>query len=397
MNHKSLIARICLSLGVILFAACTPATPVPPTSNPVLPTAKLARPTATPDLPTATSVPTVATPAHVAHLNPSPRSEISLAYDSKTDQVLFFGGVDVDPCWADCPSLLWDTWIYDVAANTWTQVEPPSAPTPRDNTAVAYDAESDRIILYAGAVSDGKIFDYAPRDTWVFDMKTKTWTQMKSQGPAYSFGHSMVYDSESDCMIIFGGVNVDAKLAMNDTWAYDYNTDTWTEMKPAVRPPARNFQSMVYDSKADRVIMWGGGAWTDAESDKSLWVYDYNTDTWEERKPSGGPSVRSFQNMAYDSKADRIILYGGYTGSIETKFIFQLYNSSETWAYDYNLNTWTMLKPTKDPGKLTSMGLVYLPTIDRVLLFGGRLDRGSFNDKTWLYDTGANAWTEAIP
>ena len=387
MNHTNLFARrMILALGVILFAACTPAapaaTPVPPTATPVPPTA--------------TPVPPTAAPAQGVQLNPSPRAEISLAYDSKTNQVLFFGGMDKDPCWKDCPlPFFGDTWIYDVAANSWTEVKTPSAPDPRDNTALTYDVESDRIILYSGAISAA---NYAPRDTWAFDMNTKTWTQMKSQGPPYHFGHSMVYDSESDRMILFGGYNIDDNVVINDTWAYDYNTDTWTEMKPAISPPGRNFQSMVYDSKADRVIMWGGEGMKDADFDKSLWAYDYNTDTWEERKPTGGPSFRWFHNMAYDSKADRTILYGGYTGSTESDFDFSKYNSTETWAYDYTLNTWRLLNPAVNPGQVVEVGQVYLPSIDRVLLFGGRLDiNRKFSNKTWLYDYTTNTWTEVTP
>jgi N-acetylneuraminic acid mutarotase len=398
MSHNSLIARrILLSLGVLLFAACTPAapasppTPPPPTQPP--PVATQAPPTATQALPTATQAPLSAKPTQAAGLNPSPRSEISLAYDSKTNQVLFFGGVKVDPCWNDCPPMLGDTWLYDVASNVWMEFKPSTAPEPRDNTAMAYDAESDRIILFGGFIAAD---NYAPRETWVFDMNTKTWAQMKSQGPANHFGHSMIYDTKADRMIVFGGFNFNDNVATNDIWAYNYNNDTWTEMKPAVSPPGRNFQSMAYDSKADRVIMWGGWGTTNADNDTSLWVFDYNTDNWEERKPTGGPSSRAFHNMTYDPKADRTILYGGYTGGMpETAFDFSTNNESETWAYNYNQNTWTLLNPSENPGKLTSTGQVYLPSIDRTLLFGGRFDFGKFNDKTWLYDYASDTWTKA--
>ena len=287
-----------------------------------------------------------------------------------------------------------ETWIYDVTTNSWTQVKTPSAPSGRANAAMAYDAESDRIILYSGFISGD---NYAPLDTWAFDMNTKTWTQMKAPGPAYHFGHSLVYNSKADRMILFGGWNIPDNVAMNDTWAYDYNTDTWTEMKPVVSPPGRNFQSMVYDPKADRVIMWGGGGVTDADSDTSVWVYDYNTNTWEERKPSGGPSSRYLHNMSYDSKADRTMLYGGYTGSVESLSKLDTLTSAETWAYDYNLNTWTLLNPPTNPGPLSEFGQVYLPSTDRVLLFGGGLVTGPRSDKTWLYDYTTNTWTEVTP
>ena len=369
MNHTSLFARrMILALGVILFAACTPAapaaTPVPPTP-----------------------LPATAVPAQGVQLSPSQRDSFSMAYDSKRDLVVLFGGSDADPCWKNCPPSFGDTWIYNVAANTWTEIKPPTAPSGRANAALDYDAESDRTILYSGFISGD---NYAPLDTWSFDMNTKTWTQMKASGPAYHFGHKLVYDSKADRMILWGGWNMKDNVGTNDTWTYDYNSDTWTEMKPAVKPPGVNFQGMVYDSKADRVIMWGGGFNT------SVWVYNYNADNWEERKPSGGPSSRWGHGMSYDSKADRTILYGGYTGDPEAEFNF-VFNDLETWAYDYNVNTWTLLKPEKNPGLLTWFGQVYLPSTDRTLLFGGIKGYGVHSNQTWLYDYNANTWTEVTP
>jgi len=152
-----------------------------------------------------------------------------------------------------------------------------------------------------------------------------------------------------------------------------------------------NFQGMVYDSKADRVIMWGGGINT------SVWIYDYNTDNWEERKPSGGPSSRYLHNMSYDSKAERTILYGGYTGSVDSLAELDTLTSAETWAYDYNLNTWTLLTPAANPGPLSEFGLVYLPSTDRLLQFGGQVNTNTFSNKTWLYDYTTNNWTEVTP
>ena len=382
MNHTSLFARrMILALGVILFAACTPAAPAA-TSVP---------PTATPVPPTATPVPPTATPAQGDQLSPSPRAEVSIAYNTKTNQVILFGGSTGNT--QKTSSYNNETWIYDVAANTWTQMKPPSAPSPRGSAGLDYDAESDRIILFAGLTPD----NFEMNDTWSFDMNNNSWTQMKPGGPVNHVGCSLVYDSKADRMILFGGFNFKDNLATNDAWAYDYNTDTWTEMKPAASPPGRNWQAMAYDPKADRVIMWGGWGTTNADNDTSLWVYDYNTDTWEERKPSGGPSSRAFHSLSYDPKADRTILYGGYTGGIPTESMDYTINSSETWAYDYNLNTWTLLNPTENPGPLMRVGQVYLSSTDRLLLFGGRSDVDICSDKTWLYDYNANTWTEVTP
>ena len=365
---------IWLSLIVLLVAACSSATPSPTPAPP---------PTWTPIHPTAV-------PVEGITLNPAKRAGAEMAYDTRTDRAIMFGGSEARPCWDECP-LIAETLIYEAKDDAWIQVSPPALPDPRVDTAMAYDAESDRTILYAGFISNEK---FAPQDTWSFDMSTVTWTKMKNEGPPNRYGHSMVYDSESDRMIVFGGWDFAENVGTNDTWAYDYNTDTWTEVVSAVRPPGRNFQAMAYDSKADRVILFGGD--TGGLNDTSVWVLDYNSQTWQERKPAAGPSSRWLHEMAYVSEADRTILFGGYTGSGELAPNYSL-NSPETWAYDYNLNTWTLLNPGANPGALSEFGLAYLESVDRLLQFGGIMNDGNISDKTWLYDFNANTWTGVTP
>lgn len=356
--------------------------------------------TPTQSLPTATIIPSTATtipsatstPTEQAKPRPSSRGEAPLAYDSKSNQVILFGGATGNP--NSMSSMNGETWIYVVDQNTWVEVKSPSSPSPRDNVLLAYDSESDRVILFGGA----RPGFFGMRDTWSFDMVTKTWTKMKTMGPSWRGGASMVYDSKADRMIVFGGFDFQKEIAANDTWSYDYNTDTWNNLKPATSPPGRNFQSMVYDSKADRVIMWGGWGTTNSENDNRIWIYDYNTNSWEERRTETGPSRRSFHNMTYDPKADRTILFGGYTGWYPQtgQWHFDT-NSSETWAYDYNTNTWALLEPDLNPGPLSLAGMVYVPNIECVVLFGGKIDLDKHTDKLWFYDFSTNKWKELAP
>ena len=144
--------------------------------------------------------------------------------------------------------------------------------------------------------------------------------------------------------------------------------------------------------------MWGGWGYTSHYNDTTVWVYDYNKNSWEERQTDNAPTSRGFHNMTYDLKSDRTILYGGYTGSAPGgTFHYDTNNSLQTWAYDYNLNTWTLLEPAINPGSLSFVGLVYVPSIDRTFLLGGRIDVDKTSDKLWLYDFSANTWTEVPP
>jgi hypothetical protein len=416
MNTKTL--SILILLVILALAACTPATtpalptatalpptitPIPPSPSPVPPTFTPVPPTDTPVPPSATPVPPTETPLPTATAtqtsipwstasptpipwSPSGRIDFGMAYASKSNQVILFGGVD-DIAFKQANNQN-DTWIYDVASETWREMKPSVSPF-RRQARLVYDAESDRTIQYCGVTNldSGGIWDHV--DTWAYDQNANTWTQMKAQGPIDHFWCEMAYDSESDRIILFGGWNFPKDEGFQETWAYDYNTDTWTDMKPAVSPPGRNAHMMVYDSKADRIIMWGGGTSSSIPEDKddrSVWAYDYNTNTWEEKASTTGPAPRWWPAGAYHEGADRTIIYGGSMNGM-----------TDMWAYDYNQNSWTQLNPSVIPGKLSQNAMVYLPGLDRLFLFGGFTDFKYFLNLSWLYDYSANTWTKVFP
>src|SRR2546421_10262771 len=113
--------------------------------------------------------------------------------------------------------------------------------------------------------------------------------------PARAF-HAMAYDSQSDRVILFSGAypagNTTALL--NDTWAYDFNTNTWANMNPGNAPPARAFQAMAYDSQSDRVILFSG---VDLAGNTTIllndtWAYDFNANTWTNMTAGHAPPCR---------------------------------------------------------------------------------------------------------
>jgi N-acetylneuraminic acid mutarotase len=272
-----------------------------------------------------------------------------------------------------------DTWAFDPREKKWTQMEPGEGPGALAEMMTAYDAESDRIIFFGGFRAGQDV-----NKTWAYDFNTNTWTRMSSKPKPRSQG-GMVYDSESDRIILFGGwldegmsASLDEKYG--DTWAYDFNTDSWERMEPNPSPPPRCCFQMAYDSESDRVIIWGG--WGKGEHDKHVWAYDYNANTWEKLglfddapAPWGG--------SVYDAESDRMVIYGGGERG-----------STDTWAYDYNTDTWTEMEPELAPEKLFFPAMVYIAPLDQILLFGGVSYEEVYIqlDQTWLYDLNSNTW-----
>jgi hypothetical protein len=313
-----------------------------------------------------------------------------MAYDTNAKLIILYGGISgdnvLDPSTLNC-----DTWTFDPARNVWTKMSPAVHPGGSHGGYMVYDSKADRMIM---SIRNDDTWSPTPEtalQTWAYDVKKDTWTQL-ADGPRLMIGQRLAYDSESDRIILFGGLPIPPNPAFRflaETWVYDYNTNTWTNMRPKVHPLGINFMGMVYDSKADRVVMWGD--WSpnyNPSAEAAVWTYDYNTNTWQafEHKKDG-PSVRDYNNLAYDEAADKIIMYGGYP-----------WGNDETWVYDLNADAWQQMLPATNPGPLSAYSMVYARDVNRTILFGG----GSqvtlqFKTDTWSYDLGANTWSLVYP
>ncbi len=304
---------------------------------------------------------------------PSARADHAMAYDAESDRVILFGGLIVNRQPAS------DTWAYDFNTNSWTDMNPISSPTARLGDGMAYDAQSDRVILFGGITALGGI---PLSDTWAYDFNSNAWTDMSATpSPTARLRHKMAYDAQSDRVILFGGVSGPVgqpnAIYRDETWAYDFETNAWTQLSPSTKPFGRICFALAYDAESDRVVLFG--AETVALFDDT-WAYDYNTNAWTDMNPAVRPAIQNYQDMAYDAGSDRAILFGGFGGS-------------ETWAYDFNTNVWTNMNSVVHPSGRWLHAMAYDEGSDRVVLFGGESETAVHSDETWAYDFNTDTWT----
>ena len=304
--------------------------------------------------------------SNITSPGPLARYMHSMAIDNHNQTIVLFGGSIVyDP--------FSDTWVYNLTDNTWTQMSPTTSPPGRSRYSMVYDSTSDKFIVFGGLISGSRDFF---GDTWVYDLAADTWTQMSpSTSPSARNGHSMVYDSNSDRVILFGGNNY--SMVFDDTWTYSYTADTWTQMSPENAPSKRWYTSMVYDSTSKMTILFGGYDGTSEFND--TWVYNLTTDTWTQMNPVNAPTERQLAPMVYDSNYHKVILFGG------TSYPISL---NDTWVYDPSTNVWFPMTPSPSPSARQGHTMVYDNTSDQVILFGGAngtLTTAFYFDDTWAY------------
>ncbi len=326
-------------------------------------------------------------------ISPTPRGYYDMVYDSESEMVILMGGFHMKTAGPYRQNFLRDDlWAYSASTNTWTNITPEIRPGVRlTRGAMAYDSKHDVIILFGGA--DGGLYE----DTWAYDYNTETWMNKTPDiSPSARDGHEMVYDTQSEKMIMYGGRNTTAyedikdNDFLNDTWSYDYTTNTWTKLTPSISPEGRWFFDMVYDKCADRVILFGG--YTKDFQNTSIgvkddtWAFDLESNAWSRLNAANNPSPRGYPSMAYNDKLNQTLLMGGSYGAGGGD-LWDDVLLNDTWTFEYETKTWTDVTTINIPGHRMRHNMVYIGNIDKIFLFGGQVDDEwiSFNNENWLY------------
>jgi N-acetylneuraminic acid mutarotase len=195
---------------------------------------------------------------------PSPRYGFGMALGDTPDKIYLFGGFNVDTM-----TYYRDTWVYDCLANTWTELHPSGTlPSARTGTEMAYDPVTKKVLLFGGNAGG-----YLTNDTWAYDPAANSWTQLDPTGalPPIRCDFGFARDEASGMFILFGGYGDHAML--NDTFAYDSILNSWEALNPLSPPPARYQCPMVYDATSGRVVLFGGIAADNETRLGDTWAY----------------------------------------------------------------------------------------------------------------------------
>lgn len=265
---------------------------------------------------------------------------------------------------------------------------PPSA---RRGHEVVYDAQRGEMILFGGG--NFQCPDLRCNDTWAYDPQQDTWTNLTTGNhPGGRWAHAMAYDPHRNRTVMFGGIDPGSgpPPPVPKTWAYYSSSNTWTSLQPASEPPIQTRHDMVYDASSDRFVLYGGVLRRGVTDD--TWVYDPGNNTWTNMNPGARPSPRTFPVMVYHPVSEVTILYGGMIGSL---------GNDETWSYSLAKDTWTRLNPPFAPFPRRGHALSYDPVSGLVILFGGLVTSDPpgrhYDDETWTYDVSSNLWARREP
>jgi hypothetical protein len=300
---------------------------------------------------------------------PSPRSRVSLAYDSLHDKVVMFGGFNGNE-YVDFQQ----TWLWNGAR--WSIAPSDHSPPPRTEASMVFDASRGVTVLFGGV--NYMVSDIELGDTWEWD--GAAWTQRTPlQSPPGRYGAAMAYDPVRQKVMMFGGFAETMVSPMNDFWEYD--GATWQQITTATTPGARVGARMVYDEAHQQLVLSGGEPERFVQANDlfvDTWTFDGND--WTDRTPASGQVPRMRFGMAYDSSRQRVWAFGGWTN--DNTFVSSELNDTLQW----DGTTWQTVTPLVSPPRMGGLEMIYDPTRDELLIVGGAGDdESSTINATWVY------------
>jgi len=258
----------------------------------------------------------------------------------------------------------------------WSKQSPSSRPSNGIYFVMSSIYSEEKVIIFGG-FSGGK----AKNETWIYDVNNNTWTQkMPNTDPGAKFSTAMAAVFGTKKVVLFGGSGLTG--GYNDTWVYNLNNNTWTNMKPAIHPSGKRYHAMASVYGQDKVIMYGGQG---GSSYSETWIYDLSDNNWTLQSPAMNPGAMVRHSMANVWGQDKAVLYTNY------------HHNGETWVYDVSDNNWTKKTPTNHPPPRDYPQISSISGTDNIMLFGGFHGLGRWSDDTWKYDLSDNNWIEIIP
>jgi hypothetical protein len=244
------------------------------------------------------------------------------------------------------------------------------------------------------------------------------WVFRTTNGPSSRAGHAMVYDSQRRAAVLFGGrrrisgttpYNAVAE-GFNDLWLWD--GATWTQRLPATRtngwaysgnigwyptytgrPVQRIQHAMAYDSRRDRLVIFGGTA-IDPDGQTQQLIPPLN-DLWEWDgvrwlfKGTNGPPPRRDGTMTYDEQRGVTVFFGGSRGGADAENL-------DLW--EWNGYQWTKRQPLPVGGYIQDKGAMAYDSFRRVVVYGpsvGPYLGTTYRWHFWAWD--GTAWSSPYP
>lgn len=337
-------------------------------------------------------------------------SEAAGVYDATANRVVVFGAnVGVTQNCIPMTEISTEMWTFSLETDRWSRLSTSGGPGERARYAVAADG-ADLVYLFGGRTPAGFGSYENHADVWTFNLRDHSWAAFETTGelPQPKSTTVVAYDAVRQQLIVHGGNVSEDGLTLTGTaemHILDLETGAFRAVTADPSPPARLYHSGVV--MGDKFYVFGGTEGFNPPYLNDVWAFDLVSETWTELAANGdanGPLPRFGAEVFADAAHDRLVIFGGHDQA-------DLGNRNDVWGFDLTNESWVSLRPgdvlfnpdvaqcdfppdftTPEEGSPERRySFVRAQTDTHALILGGKTDCGSIND-AWSFDFEAGTW-----
>ncbi len=264
---------------------------------------------------------------------PSPRSCTRMVYNSKKNVIYIYGKYkDKNEISNDLDTF----YLYDIANNNWEilfeSTRKAGGPGPTYDHQMVIDNQNQFLYIFGGVkleIELGQNIQNKYLSLWKLDLNSKKWENLYEfnnnslSAKLYPrFGHSLLFDSNSNELIIIGGNRLGLKdqIPLFDISVFNINSKTIRKIshdfsKERGGPDMNLFSCAVLNSSTDEIYIFGG-KFKDFASN-NFWSFNLKTGKWKKSERSN--DIVDFDNMI-----------------VEQNFFHDLYNNDSNFLSEHN-------------------------------------------------------------
>lgn len=221
---------------------------------------------------------------------PDARGASGVAYDPIGGRTLLYGGFTATQTFAD----LW----------SWNGVSWTELPNPQPNPGrlagmcAAFDRARSQLFVFASEDNDAR--------TWTWN--GASWVEhVLAEHPDARYNSACAYDATREQLVLFGGVH--GNTVRGDTWIW--NGASWSEFQ-GPGPEPRQSAALIYDARRKLLILFGGARGGSSLDD----TWEWDGTGWREGITEAAARGRGQTGSAFDTEHGRVLLFGGQTSSV---------------------------------------------------------------------------------
>jgi hypothetical protein len=216
-----------------------------------------------------------------------------------------------------------------------------------------------------------------------------SWSPLEPEAPWAAYGSGFAPISNLGTGLLFGGISSSGLEGMSAI--YNESNNTWTSLTASPAPSPRSDFGLAADPSASGIAVLFGGLLnlTTNQTGSDTWVFSFLNSTWFNASRSSGPAARQDPAFAIDPANGVALLYGGWSanagGTGEITY-------SDSWELNLSTHDWTRVAlGGPSPGPIRGAALLWQPTLNAFLLFGGCYPCSS---AVWEFTPSSGSWSE---